>query len=71
MLVCGTPGTGKTSLCELVAERTPLRHVRVGDIVRDKGLHAGRDAALDTFLIDESSEDKVRAWLGGGGALTN
>lgn len=60
VLVCGTPGVGKTSLCELVADRTALRHIRVGDIVKDKGLHAGRDDALDTLLIDEASEDKVR-----------
>ncbi len=60
ILVCGTPGTGKTSLCELAAERcSVLRHVRVGDIVAAQGFHAGRDAAHDAFLIDEAAEDKI------------
>jgi adenylate kinase len=60
ILVTGTPGTGKTSLCERIVERLPaLRHVNVGDLVRERGLHAGRDPAHGTLLIDEASEDRI------------
>ena len=60
VLVTGTPGTGKTSLCERICERVPsLRHVNVGDLVRERGLHAGRDPAHGALLIDEASEDRI------------
>ncbi|ETW10163.1 hypothetical protein H310_00533 [Aphanomyces invadans] len=56
ILVTGTPGTGKTTLCQLLAERTSLRNVNVGDLVKERDLHAGRDEAFDCFVLDE---DKV------------
>ncbi|ETV87736.1 hypothetical protein H257_01209 [Aphanomyces astaci] len=56
ILVTGTPGTGKTTLCQLLAERTPLRNVNVGDLVKEHELHAGRDEDFDCFILDE---DKV------------
>jgi adenylate kinase len=36
-----------------------LRHVNVGDLVRERGLHAGRDPAHGALLIDEASEDRI------------
>jgi adenylate kinase len=75
ILVTGTPGTGKTSLCEQICARVPsLRHVNVGALVKEKGLHAGRDPALDTLLVDEASEDRIvdeleGAMSGGGGVV--
>ena len=60
ILVTGTPGTGKTSLCTQICERVPsLRHVNVGELVKERSLHAGRDAKLDTLMIDEASEDRI------------
>lgn len=59
ILICGTPGCGKTSLCELTRERVGFAVINVGEIVRTRGLHAGRDAATDAFLIDEASEDRI------------
>ena len=75
ILVTGTPGTGKTSLCERLAERcAALRHVLVGDIVREKELHAGRDATHGALLIDEAAEERIvdeleGAMSGAGGVL--
>ncbi|RQM10296.1 hypothetical protein B5M09_000119 [Aphanomyces astaci] len=43
ILVTGTPGTGKTTLCQLLA-------------VKEHELHAGRDEDFDCFILDE---DKV------------
>jgi len=59
VLLCGTPGCGKTSLAELAAARASLAHVNVGELVAAKGLHAGRDAAADALLIDEAAEDRI------------
>ncbi|KAK8067140.1 adenylate kinase HBR1 [Apiospora hydei] len=38
IIVTGTPGVGKTTHCEMLAERTGLRHVSINQIVKDKGL---------------------------------
>lgn len=58
-LVCGTPGVGKTTLCSAAAERFGLRHISVGDVVRARGFHAGRDAAFDALVLDAASEDQL------------
>lgn len=58
LLVTGTPGTGKTTTSSLLADATALRHVNVGDLVRDKGLHDGWDDEFDCYIINE---DLVRS----------
>ncbi|XLR53392.1 hypothetical protein HN51_021630 [Arachis hypogaea] len=53
ILVTGTPGTGKTTTCTALAEATKLRHMNVGDLVRDENLHDGWDDELDCFVLNE------------------
>ncbi|KAB1216332.1 hypothetical protein CJ030_MR4G011756 [Morella rubra] len=53
ILVTGTPGTGKTTTSSALAEATQLRHVIVGDLVREKNLHDGWDPELESYLINE------------------
>ena len=60
VLVTGTPGTGKTTLCEQVAGATGLKHVNVGDLVKAQQLHTGWDEEFECLVMDE---DKVRASL--------
>ena len=57
ILVTGTPGTGKTSLCETIASATGYNHINVGAWVKDKGLHSGWDEEFQCHTLDE---DKVR-----------
>ncbi len=62
ILVTGTPGTGKTSLCEqlgtsFAADGQTFNVVDVGALVKEKDLHSGKDKVFDAFILDE---DKVR-----------
>ncbi|KAG0172540.1 hypothetical protein DFQ28_010605 [Apophysomyces sp. BC1034] len=53
ILVTGTPGTGKTTTSEMIAQVTGLQHVNVGDLVRNKQLHEGYLEEFDTHVLDE------------------
>ncbi|KAF3952562.1 hypothetical protein ACB098_08G030100 [Castanea mollissima] len=53
ILVTGTPGTGKTTTSSALAEATQLRHIIIGDLVKEKNLHDGWDDELDCYVINE------------------
>ncbi|RWR74822.1 adenylate kinase isoenzyme 6 [Cinnamomum micranthum f. kanehirae] len=53
ILVTGTPGTGKTTTCSLVAEATELRHINVSELVKQKNLHDGWDDEFHCHVINE------------------
>lgn len=52
-MITGTPGTGKTTTSSALAEATQLRHINVGDLVKEKKLHDGWDDTLDCYVINE------------------
>ena len=56
IIVTGTPGTGKTSHSELLAERTGLKHISVNEVVKDRECHEGWDDEYQSWIVDE---DKV------------
>lgn len=56
IIITGTPGVGKTTHCEQLAESTGLKHLSVNDVVKEKGCHEGWDDELKTWIVDE---DKV------------
>ncbi|KAL3530607.1 hypothetical protein ACH5RR_009929 [Cinchona calisaya] len=53
LLITGTPGTGKTTTASALAEATQLRHINVGDLVKEKNLHDGWDEQLQCHIINE------------------
>mmetsp|Transcript_4813 Transcript_4813/g.13916 ORF Transcript_4813/g.13916 Transcript_4813/m.13916 type:complete len:186 (+) Transcript_4813:156-713(+) len=53
VLVTGTPGTGKTTTASLIAERTGMQHVSVGELIKELKCYEGRDEELDTNVLDE------------------
>eukprot|EP01135_Chromosphaera_perkinsii_P005504 Nk52_evm53s352 gene=Nk52_evmTU53s352 len=57
ILVCGTPGTGKTTFCELLVATCEelLRHVNIGDLVKEKKLDEGYDEEYECLVIDEDA----------------
>lgn len=53
IIITGTPGVGKTTHCETLAERTGLRHVSVNQVVKDKECHEGWDEEYQSWVVDE------------------
>lgn len=53
VLLTGTPGTGKTTTASLIAERTGMKHVNVGEMIKEHKCHEGRDEDLNTYILDE------------------
>lgn len=56
LIITGTPGVGKTTHCEAVAESTGLKHLSINQVVKDKGCHDGWDEEFQSWIVDE---DKV------------
>ncbi|XP_022679223.1 adenylate kinase isoenzyme 6 homolog isoform X1 [Setaria italica] len=72
VLVTGTPGTGKTTTCSLLSEAAGLRHVNIGDLVREKSLHDGWDDDLECHVINEDLVcDELEDMMEEGGILVD
>lgn len=58
IVITGTPGTGKSTHAQLVVEQSSvkLKHINVGELVKEKGLHEGFDEEWQSYIVDE---DKV------------
>jgi adenylate kinase len=57
IIITGTPGVGKTTLCESLGAKGVLRHLSVNQVVKDKGCHEGWSEEHQSWIVDE---DKVR-----------
>lgn len=60
IIVTGTPGVGKTSHAEMLAEKTGLKHLSINKVAEENNCFDGRDEELETWIVDE---DKVRDTL--------
>jgi len=56
----GTPGTGKTTVSEVVADRPGVEVVHLNDAIREAGLFSDRDVERDSLVADL---DAVGSWL--------
>jgi len=58
IVITGTPGTGKSTHAELLVSSSPipLKHINVGELVKEKSLHNGYDVEWQSYVVDE---DKV------------
>ncbi|KAH8683104.1 AAA domain-containing protein [Tricladium varicosporioides] len=68
IIVTGTPGVGKTTHCEMLAQNTGLKHLAINDVVKQRGCHDGWDDEFSSWIVDEDKlldaiEDEVK---GGG-----
>ena len=48
----GTPGTGKTSVCNLLKERYGYRVIHLNDLIREENLYSEVDEVRDTLVVD-------------------
>ena len=53
ILVTGTPGVGKTATASLIAETLGLKHINVGELIKQHKCYDGYDDALETHILDE------------------
>ncbi|CAF0731536.1 unnamed protein product [Brachionus calyciflorus] len=56
ILICGTPGTGKTTLSKEVAQETCLNYISIGDLAKENNFYCNYDSELQSYELDE---DKV------------
>jgi len=56
IIITGTPGVGKTTHCQQLAESTGLAHLDINKVVKERGCDDGYDEELKSVIVDE---DKV------------
>lgn len=53
IVITGTPGTGKSTHAQLLANETSLQHINIGDWVKEKGLYENFDEEWQSYTVDE------------------
>jgi len=53
ILVTGTPGTGKSTLCSEIAELTGLEWIDIGQVAKNDQLYSGFDSTYQCQILDE------------------
>lgn len=51
--ITGTPGTGKTSVCQMLSTKKRWIHIEVNSLVAEGEYYLGYDADRDSMIIDE------------------
>lgn len=57
--------SGKSTHAELLVtcSPVPLRHINVGELVKEKGLHSGYDEEWQSYIVDEDKVLKCKTLL--------
>ncbi|ORM40889.1 Adenylate kinase isoenzyme 6 [Babesia sp. Xinjiang] len=61
ILVTGTPGVGKTTLCKRVVDDVGLKYLNIADLIKAEKLHSEWDDELDCSIYDEKLLKKALA----------
>ena len=65
LAVTGTPGTGKTTATDLLAEEQGVQVVHLNDLIREEGLYAERDEERDSLVADlDAVAEHLGEWTG-------
>lgn len=57
IIITGTPGVGKTTHAQLLAQNNPdLKHLAINQVAKERDCYDGRDEELGSWIVDE---DKV------------
>ncbi|KAJ4459957.1 putative adenylate kinase isoenzyme [Paratrimastix pyriformis] len=67
ILVTGTPGTGKTTLCELLAQTYQLNYVHVGTVIKENRFVAFNEELQCDELDEDALLDHLEVIMNQGG----
>jgi adenylate kinase len=59
IIITGTPGVGKSSHAELLAQNTGLKHLAINKIAEEQDCYDGRDEELQTWIVDEDKASQL------------
>jgi adenylate kinase len=65
IVVIGAPGSGKTRIAKLIAERLGCGYLNVGELSLEKGYILGRDEERGSYIIDEERIREEISKMGG------
>jgi len=71
-VITGTPGTGKTIHAQLLVEtcKLPLRHVNIGELVKEKKLYESYDSEWQSYIVnDDKVLDEIEPLADEGGLI--
>ncbi|EGG20952.1 hypothetical protein DFA_00821 [Cavenderia fasciculata] len=72
ILITGTPGTGKTTLAESIAQTFGYKHIDVSSLVKEKDLHDGFDEEFQCWVLDEDKVcDEMEDQMTNGGVVVD
>ncbi|KAF8844055.1 P-loop containing nucleoside triphosphate hydrolase protein [Paxillus ammoniavirescens] len=72
IVITGTPGTGKSTHAQLLVDESPIpmKHINVGEMVKDRGLHEGLDEEWQSYMVDEDKLlDELEPLVSQGGVI--
>jgi len=72
IIITGTPGTGKSTHAQLLADESPvpLRHINVGEWVKEKGFYEDFDQEWQSYTVDEDKLlDELEPIVADGGVI--
>ncbi|KAF7320251.1 Adenylate kinase isoenzyme 6-like protein [Mycena kentingensis (nom. inval.)] len=72
IVITGTPGTGKSTHCQFLVDESPvpLRHINIGDWVKEKGFYTDYDDEWQSYTVDEDKLlDELEPIVSEGGVI--
>ncbi|KDQ63762.1 hypothetical protein JAAARDRAFT_53954 [Jaapia argillacea MUCL 33604] len=72
IIITGTPGVGKSTHAQLLAQESPvpLKHINVGEWVKEKGLYETFDQDWQSYEVDEDKLlDELEPLASAGGVI--
>ncbi|EPQ60829.1 P-loop containing nucleoside triphosphate hydrolase protein [Gloeophyllum trabeum ATCC 11539] len=72
IIITGTPGVGKSTHAQLLAQESPapLKHINVGDLVKEKNLYESYDEEWQSYEVDEDKLlDELEPIAAAGGVI--
>ncbi|KAL3316889.1 hypothetical protein Ciccas_004452 [Cichlidogyrus casuarinus] len=70
ILITGMPGTGKTTLCKVIAEKTDMNLISINDLAQKLNAYSGADDAHDAKILDDDRIiDEIEETINDGGHI--